>query len=244
VSSAPSCPPPDLAPAVLVDNLSPRNDPDRPPDSVMARLSTMEALHLRGDALEREARAEATRGIANGRITVSFRPARSVGVGDYAGLAADLDGVFHALWIDRRNGRPELYTARIALAEAERGPAGTEVDVTDRVEIITGPATFDPARGIIRFPIELRNVSTEPIAGPIALRVVGVKAVAGRPSATVTDSSGRVGAPIFSFAGRIGSDDVLEPLDRSEPVVVTLRTQAGTGWDASLDVRVTGRLRR
>ena len=35
--------------------------------------------------------------------------------GDTAGLAADADGVFHALWIDSRTGVHQMWTATIAV---------------------------------------------------------------------------------------------------------------------------------
>ena len=53
VSTAPSCPPPDLAPAVSVNNLSPLVDPDHPPDSVVARMSTVERTLTLGQSLDR-----------------------------------------------------------------------------------------------------------------------------------------------------------------------------------------------
>jgi hypothetical protein len=245
VSTAPSCPPPNLAPIVPVNNLSQPRDPNRPPDSVLARMSTVEQLLALGDAPDRAARAEAAKGLPNGRINLSFSPARSVGVGDYSGLAADVEGVFHALWIDRRNGGSELYTARIALTEAPRSDRGAEQDVTGRVEIVAGTATFDRARGLVQFPLQLRNVSSEPIYGPIAIRVVQVKETAGQPSASFADSAaGRGKAPSFSFEGRLGTENLLDPLDLSEPIVVSIKTRAATGWDTALDVRVIGRVRR
>ena len=207
-------------------------------------MSTVEQLLVLGDAPDRAARAEAAKGLPNGRINVSFSPARSVGVGDYSGLAADVDGVFHALWIDRRNGGSELYTARIALIEAPRSDRAAEEDVTSRVEIVAGTATFDRARGLVQFPLQLRNVSSDPIYGPIAIRVVKVKETAGQPSASFADSAGRSKVPSFSFEGKLGSENLLEPLDLSEPIMVSIKTQAATGWDTALDVRVIGRVRR
>ena len=44
----------------------------------------------------------------------------------------------------------------------------------------------------------------------------------------------------LSFDGKLGSANVLEPLDVSEPITVSIKTQAATGWDAALDVRVSG----
>jgi len=88
-------------------------------------------------------------------------------------------------------------------------------------------------------------VSHEPIYGTIAIRVVQVKQTEGRPSASFADSSrARSQAPALSFEGKLGSENVLGPLDVSEPITVSLKTQAATGWDAGLDVRVIGRVAR
>jgi hypothetical protein len=205
----------------------------------------MEHLFVLGDIPSRRARDEAAKGIPNARINLSFAPSRSVGVGDYAGLAADVDGVFHALWIDRRNGASELYTARITLDHGSPPAQLVEQDVTNRVEVVAGQATFDRATGLVRFPLQVRNLSSSAIYGPISIRIVGVKEVAGRPSASVGDGARARGqAPILSLIGKLGTDDVLEPLDLSEPIVVAISTQAATGWDTALDIRVAGRVGR
>jgi hypothetical protein len=39
--------------------------------------------------------------------------------GDYFGLAADRDGVFHLIWSDSRNGVYQLWSASITVARTE-----------------------------------------------------------------------------------------------------------------------------
>jgi hypothetical protein len=245
VSTAPSCPPAELPPAISVNNLSPPLDPNHPPDSVIARMSTVERTMTQGESLDRAARAEAAKGIPNARLNVSFNPGRTLRIGDYSGLAADIDGVFHPLWIDRRSGASELFTARVTVGDPPPAPALIESDITAKVEIVAGGATFDRARGIVRLPLAVRNVSNAPIWGPIIVRLVAAREAGGRPTLALVDSASvHNGEPRLSFDGRLGTDNVLEPLDVSERVWVTLRTQAATGWDGSLDLRVSGRVAR
>jgi hypothetical protein len=45
--------------------------------------------------------------------------------GDTAGLVADADGVFHALWIDNRTGVHQVWTATIAVRGVVR-PLGSD----------------------------------------------------------------------------------------------------------------------
>lgn len=62
-----------------------------------------------------------------------------------------------------------------------------------------------------------------------------------RKSATFSDSVvARTATPEFSFAGKLGSADRLEPGDISEPVELSLKVSAETGYDAALDFRVLG----
>jgi hypothetical protein len=40
-----------------------------------------------------------------------------VSVGHTAGIAADAAGVFHAAWVDNRNGRNQLWTSKLEVTE-------------------------------------------------------------------------------------------------------------------------------
>lgn len=146
----------------------------------------------------------------------------------------------------------ELPEPRHEILAADPGPLDQAV-VVDHLEQRQpgrrrqwiGAATFDRAKGVVTFPVQVRNVSNDAIYGPISIRVVRVKQTAGQPSASLIDgSSARAKTPSLSFDGKLGSENVLGPLDLSEPIMVSIRTQAATGWDAALDVRVMGLVSR
>lgn len=246
ISSAASCPPPAWAPDSYVYNLSPYDDPNRPPDSTLTRLATMERFSVAGPDFVRAARNDANKGSPNGRIVVSFDGSRNLFAGHYTGLAADRDGQFIAVWADRRSGRQELYTARISLGAAPPPPSNlTDADVTDRIEVISGTPNYDVAKGTVKLQLQLRNVSRQPVYGPLTLDIVGIANAAGAPTAELIDSSGTaLSSRVISFAGKLGSGDVLPPRGMSEAVEVTLRLRPGAGFDTALDFRVKGRVTR
>jgi len=118
--------------------------------------------------------------------------------GDYMGLTADKDGVFHPFWADSRSGTFQVYTATVrvelppsdekadkadkagkggstaAPAKASATPAPrVETDLTDRVEVIFDPTRFDPSTKEAEIPVRLKNVSNEPIYPPIRVEIAG-----------------------------------------------------------------------
>lgn len=222
ISSAPSCPPPGNPPAVLVVNQSPRlPDPNQLPDSALDRLGTIAKLTARIARENQAAKDEANRGVTTARLSLSFDPSRNVWPGHYTGLTADRNNVFHALWLDRREGAQQLYTTRVTLDEPP-APAAAEADLTRDLEVTAGPPAFDPAKNTVTVTLQLRNTTTAPVYGPILLRMAGV------------DSA-------VSFAGKLGTADRLLPGDLSEPATVVLPVRPDRGFDAAFDFTITGR---
>lgn len=237
VTTAQSCPAASDAPAVVVHNRSEHLDRNRPPDSLIARMSLIERLGVTVADEVRAARAASTRDLENGRLRVSFDPGRNTWPGHYSGLIADHDGVFRALWLDRRNGSQEMFTTRIVVGGAAPQPAGLRaLEITDRVEVVAGAPTYDAAAGTVRFKLQIRNVSDAPIHGPITLRVVGEAAGLSAVPDDVADAG-------LDFTGRLGTDDLLLPGGLSEPVDLTVRTSAEAGFDVAFDFKVFGRIR-
>ncbi|MCC6774219.1 MAG: exo-alpha-sialidase [Gemmatimonadaceae bacterium] len=243
VSSAASCPPPSQGPGAYVHNLSPFDDPNRPPDSTATRLSTMERFALTGPEFVRRARDEAHKALTNGRIVLSFDGTRNLFAGHYTGLAADRGGAFNAVWADRRSGKQELYGARITLGAPTAVPGAlTEADLTDRVEVVAGTPVYDAASGTARLQLQLRNVSRQPVYGPLRLDIVGIATAGGQPTAALVDSAGvALSASTVAFSGKLGSADRLAPREMSEAVEVVLKLRPGAGFDTALDFRVKGR---
>ena len=96
--------------------------------------------------------------------------------GDYTGLTADADGVFHPFWPDARRGAFQLYTSRITVENKPLNavtPIGKEatVAVDEAVNVEYGPPVA-PRPGEDEIIVaRIRNVSTKTIFGPIALTV-------------------------------------------------------------------------
>jgi hypothetical protein len=136
--------------------------------------------------------------VHEGVISLSFISAASRwgSGGDYMGLAADKDGVFHPFWADARSGTFQIYTAKVKVEippKPEKGavaggaasapapseappppkPSLVEAPLTDKVEFIFDPTRLDLDTKQFDLPVRLQNVSSQPIYGPIRLEVLG-----------------------------------------------------------------------
>jgi hypothetical protein len=239
ISSAPSCPPPGQAPVIVVHNTSEPRDLNRPPDSLIERMTLLERLGVLSQDALRAARNETNARLENGRLRVSFDPSRNIWPGHYSGLAADANGVFHALWLDRRNGAQELFATRIEVGTAAPDRSGLrEADVTDRVELIAGTPVHDAGESSVTIPLQVRNVSDDPIHGPLTVRIVGISETSAGASARTERNTREI-----RFAGKLGTDDVLLPLGISETMELKLRVAEATGLDAGLNFRVVAQMR-
>jgi hypothetical protein len=227
ISTAPSCPPAGFPPAAVVHNVSPRlPDPDRLPDSLLEKRGTIERLMIRITTENEDAKAEANRDLTTSRLTLSFDPARNVWPGHYTGLAADRNGAFHAVWLDRRSGGQELYTARVVTG-SEPSTDLIEADLTTRTAVIAGAPVFDATKNTVTLALQIRNVGGTIIGGPLRLAIQGIGAAA------PFDTS-------VSFTGKLGTADRLWPRDISEPVKITFQVKPESGYDAKFDFRITG----
>jgi hypothetical protein len=143
--------------------------------------------------------------------------------GHSAGLAADANGVFHALWIDNRTGRAQMWTAPITVegTVARFGSAdlANATDVTDKTELEVVRATYDPHDGVVELTARLENTSADTLEGPFMVRVLAVHSGLGQarliaPDGSLTD---RDLAIDFGAAGR------LAPKQRTEPRAIRFR---------------------
>ena len=134
-------------------------------------------------------------------------------------------------------------TALPLAAAAPLAPSSlTEADLTDRVEVVAGTPVYDAASGTARLQLQLRNVSRQPVYGPLRLDIVGIATAGGQPTAELVDSAGvALSASTVAFSGRLGSADRLAPREMSEAVEVVLKLRPGAGFDTALDFRVKGR---
>ncbi len=106
--------------------------------------------------------------------------------GDYTGLAADAEGVFHPFWADSRTGTFQAMTARVRVEGAPKTPEVglpmpphriarpaelVEEDLTEALEIVPDPSRFDPATNELELRLRFKNTSQRPIFAPVTLTV-------------------------------------------------------------------------
>ncbi len=241
VSTAPSCPAPNTPPAIHVHDLTPPEDMRLPPE-VVSRMRPVEKEMYQYKVAAEEVRREAEKGIQTGRVSMVFNPSRSVFPGDYTGLTASPDGVFHPLWADRRNGPQQLYTTRVSvLSSPPTAPVTKEVDVTSLAEVMAGAASFDEDKGTVGFDLQLHNVSKQMLYGPITLRVSKILQTAASPGMQLLNAKDSPEAG-WTFAGKLGSWNRLEPKDISEPIHIQVKTSREAGLDGAFDFAVMGNM--
>jgi len=118
----------------------------------------------------------ASSSVGRGSLFISFD--RSFGRlesgGDYLGLTADAEGVFHPLWPDTRTGVYRLYTAAVRVTSD--GPVIAPADGVVReikgaeLGILFDPVSVDESTGIITAPLRVQNLTGGPLYGPLTIR--------------------------------------------------------------------------
>jgi hypothetical protein len=186
-------------------------------------------------------------------LSLTSAASRWPGGGDYMGLAADRNGVFHPFWADARSGTFQIYTADVsvvvppketppaspatATASPEpQAPARTKVDLDTRVEVVSDPTRYDPATQEVEVPIRLTNISKQAIYPPITVEIVGFDLndpeIAKYPYPRVTVVNAANGKPgegaIFNFATALGNLESLEPGAQTGPIVLKFRFEDPT----------------
>ena len=106
--------------------------------------------------------------------------------GDTDGLVADAGGVFHPVWIDNRNGVPQVWTAPVRVSRT-RSSAIAGDDVSAKVTVDVSNARFDPGLDSLTLVVSLRNTSTETLRGPFAVSMTKVDSDLADPVAGTND---------------------------------------------------------
>lgn len=114
--------------------------------------------------------------------------------GDTEGLAADADGVFHALWVDDRSGVPQVWTAPITAngsAVLNGSPElARERNVTNDVTLELANASFSRSNADVSIDAYLLNTSKKPIHGPVQARLMTLTSQMGVPRLIVGSANG------------------------------------------------------
>jgi len=172
--------------------------------------------------------------------------------GDYSGMAADTEDVFHPFWADSRDGTFQLYTSRIRVVrgEGERKPPTVSARVNDRVVLAYDPVAYDPASNELSIPVRLRNDSKEPVYAPIRVEVKETvmpalveshaEELASHPS-IVNASNGKTGeGAVFDYSHALGASGVLRPGEMTDAVVWRVRIEGSSKADFHFGNEITG----
>jgi hypothetical protein len=133
--------------------------------------------------------------------------------GDTAGLACDLDGGFHPVWIDRRSGLSQVSTTRIVVngSGLPNGGGGLELlsDWSTKAEIHYSMAHVDRTKKEITISASILNKSKEQIPGRLILRLLALSSCSGRIEVQNADNGVTTSGAVWEF--RTPSGESLEP---------------------------------
>jgi hypothetical protein len=162
--------------------------------------------------------------------------------GDYTGMAADADGVFHPAWADSRTGTFQVMTARVrverqapvqttAKADGPAAPAPPRErsDVTSRIEFVSDPSRYDRASKELELRIRLKNASDRPLHGPLTLTIKKFGSGLGEdgrdrmPTVLNAANNKPNDGATFVYDAALGTEGVLPPGGVSGPVLLRFR---------------------
>ena len=154
------------------------------------------------------------------RVALISAASRWVNGGDYMGLTTSADGHFHPVWADARSGTYQAYTATVRIVDEPPAPPpalGEPVDVTERIELVNDPGSYDAESGVAELWIRLRNVSATPLAGPIEVEIrrfgsgMGDTFAELAPEVLNADNGLSGDGATFRYDEVLGSDGLLPP---------------------------------
>ena len=170
----------------------------------------------------------------NDTFSVDVRSNRWLEGGHTAGLAADVNGVFHAVWIDNHSGFKQLYTAPIAASGEVIRNGSLELaaleDVTPQVEFKVDGISFDRARRIIHLQLTMKNTGTQPIRAPMKLRALAIDSQLGIAIAANADNGAAAQGAVWDLAPFV-PDGVLRPGATSRALELVFRLSDVRSFD-------------
>jgi hypothetical protein len=134
--------------------------------------------------------------------------------GDTAGLCADASGIFHALWIDNRDGRDQAYTSTVTVqgTAVKNGDAGLSSlqEIADLVSLDIKGVDYDTRHQTLSLQASLRNKSKDDVRGRLVVRILSLTSQAG--SVTITNAENGADGPgaTFDFS-KLASPEGLKP---------------------------------
>ena len=194
---------------------------------------------------------DSPRTAADGSISFSFMTTggRFPDSGDYMGLAADADGVFHPFWSDTRTGSSQAWTARVKVAVSSRDAA--EIPGKDKAPTALGakilpifdPGRYDAQSGTEEIPVRLQNVSSQQVCAPLTVRIKGPDSVVkSEDGAQIlnADNGKPWGGAVFNYSHALGEFSCLAPGEVTNAVMWKVRAGPSAETFVSFDVIVSG----
>jgi hypothetical protein len=187
--------------------------------------------------------------------------------GDYLGLAAEQDGAFRVFWADSRDKSYQAYTAKVKVAvdegksaagsgaspKEDAGPKSVKTEQTllsDQVALAYDPARYDFETGVLTLPVRLRNISREPVYGPLKVTVKGFldeKMKKYQPDLEpnipeiLNSSNGLRGAgAVFDYAASLRDFEALDPGAVTEAVAWKFKFANRLVTDFFIEAEATG----
>ncbi len=168
------------------------------------------------------------RDIARSTLDLSITRFAWIESGDYAGLAAAADGVFHPLWIDNRTGVKQVWTASVHVTgRARRDPTLEGLrDVTNDVALTFDGLKFrwtGPSTGIIVGNVYLTNRAPNALKGPVHLQLLRLTLANTGARATLDDGQqNHQGVPVWDLSEGLRDGSLLNSAT-SAPVPIRFR---------------------
>jgi hypothetical protein len=178
------------------------------------------------------------------RLTFLSAVGRWINGGDYTGLAADAEGVFHPFWADSRTGTFQAMTARVRVEGAPETPwvgrppppyalarpaSLVEQDVTELLELVPDPSRYDPASRELELRLRFKNTSQRTIFAPMTVTVrrygSGMTGddIEYSPEILNATSGGPGPGAQFDFGAALGTNGALPPGATSGALLIRLR---------------------
>jgi hypothetical protein len=167
---------------------------------------------------------------------------RQFNAGDYANIVADAGGQFHALWVDNRTGRSQIWTAPVDVkGVAVKNGGGSVASLEDIGMSVTFELTqsrFDRSNNTVTILAQLHNRSKDTVVGPIKGRVVSLSSQLAHSIQLRNPSEGNGGpGSIVDFSDLLDGG-VLLPNQKSRPKQLVFKMEDLRPMRAEEDVRL------
>jgi hypothetical protein len=163
------------------------------------------------------------------------------------GLAVDVDGIFHPLWADARDGSFQAWTAAVKIELRNRAPEeaaatdASDLPVTEKMWPIFDPARYDAQTGVEEIPVRLGNVSNDTICKPLIVRFKGEPVSMANSTEILNPDNGKASSgAIFDYSSAFRDFSCLAPGEATEAIVWRVKPAKNAKSFVSFEITVTG----